>query len=76
MGVGPSDGLDQMVSSRQGKYYTTFDFGEQSNDKVADIWIRESDSDCNPAAANSSQRLGLQHVWDAFLAVQGFLFKA
>ncbi|CAE7938456.1 ODA11 [Symbiodinium necroappetens] len=37
------------------KYYTTFDFGEQSNDKVSDIWIRESDSDCKPAAANSSK---------------------
>lgn len=37
------------------KYYTTFDFGEQSNDKVSDIWIREADSDCKPAAANSSK---------------------
>ncbi|CAE7607574.1 Ren1 [Symbiodinium pilosum] len=36
------------------KYYTTFDFGEPSAGHIEDIWIREADPDCNPAAENSS----------------------
>jgi len=36
------------------KFYTTFDYGEDSDNRVDSIWIREADPDCYPAGSESS----------------------
>ena len=53
--VGWAGLLKQKRGTPAGKYYTTFDYGDKSDEHVEEIWIREADPDCNPAEGNASQ---------------------